>query len=305
MKTLLDRYLFVRNADGGGSGGAGGDAGAAAPGGGAGAAAPGAAADAGGSGSAAAPTPYRPQGMADQYYGKSDQETIDHLYKAVAGYRQRDAERVVPDNVDAYSKFEADKVPDFMRSHVEHFANDPAFKAAAEVFMKAGVPVTAMHAGMTAAYQALQDAGLLESPVDIAAERGKLLPETHRSASKAEQDAAIEARLTENENYIKLLMKPGADGKSVLSKDAGENALLMLMDTAAGNEFIEFVRHATTGGDRAQPHGGGNGGAGNGNDARQQLLAELARPEMDPQHPKFDRKAWDALDDKLKRQHGG
>lgn len=292
MKTLLERYAFVRDADGGSGGiGAGGDAGAGDPGAGGASPGAGAAADAGGSGAAAAA--YRPEGLADQLYGKSDKETIDNLNKAVNGYRQRDSERVVPENADAYAQFDTAKLPDFMKQHVEHFAKDPAFKAASEAFLQAGVPVNAMHAGMTAAYQALNDAGMLEAPVNVAAERAKLLPESHRNASKAEQDAAIDARMQANEDFINLLSKPGADGKSRLSKEAGENALLMLMDTAAGNEFLELVRHSMTGGDRAQPLTGGSGSASQ--NAREALRARMAAPEMNPGHPKFNRAAYDEL----------
>lgn len=301
MKTLLDRYSFVRNADGGGGGtGAGGDAGAAAPGGGGGSTDAGAAADAGGSGAAAAA--YRPEGLADQLYGKSDKETIDNLHKAVTGYRQRDAERAVPENADAYAKFETDKLPEFMRPHVEHFANDPAFKAASEAFLKAGVPVNAMHAGMTAAYQALQDAGMLEAPVDVTAERAKLLPESHRNSSKADQDAAIEARLQANEDFVKLLMKPGDDGKSRLSKEAGENALLMLMDTATGNEFLELFRNSLTGGDRSQPITGGNNG-GNNATLAEGLRARRALPENTPGNRKFNQSSYDQLMADYKRAY--
>lgn len=294
MKNLLDRYLFVRNAEGGGGTGAGDAAGAGDPGGGAGAPAAGAAAAATGPGAAAAVTPYRPEGMADQYFGKSDQETIDLQHKALDGYRRRDAERAVPETADAYAKFDAEKVPDFLKPHIEHFAGDPAFKAAADIFLKAGVPVNAMQSGMTAAYQVLHDAGLLEAPVDVAAERARLLPESHRNASKAEQDAAIDARMQANEDFINLLMKPGEDGKSKLSKEAGSNALLMLMDTAAGNEFLEVVRHSMTGGDRASPLTAGNGG-NTGQNAREELKKRAAAPEMQVGHPQFSRAAFDQL----------
>jgi hypothetical protein len=64
-------------------------------------------------------------------------------------------------------------------------------------------------------------AGILEPLVDPA-ERAALLPESAKNLPKDKQDAAIEARLKENEDFVKLLMKPGADGKPLL--DEGRRA---------------------------------------------------------------------------------
>ena len=302
MRNLLERYLPMRDAagDGGGGGAGAGGQGANA---GAGAGAAAAAGDGSNGVAAAAGQPYRPQGLPDTMFGKDDRETMDKMATALAGYRTRDSERAVPDNVDAYAQFDAASAPDFLKGHLPSLAKDPAFAAAAAVAKENGVPVKTMHAMTTALYQAAHEAGILEPPVNTEAERAALLPETHKNSPKAEQDAAIEARLQANEDFIKLLTKPGADGKSQLDPKVGENALLMLMDTAAGNQFLEFVRGMATGDGRAQPLTQG-AGAGAGNNEREQLRAELARPEMDPQHPKFDPAAYAALDERYKKLIG-
>ncbi|OBQ59577.1 hypothetical protein EFV37_22135 [Mesorhizobium loti] len=305
MKHLLEKYLPVREAEGGGAGG-GGAGGATEPAGGAGGAA--AAAPAGGSNDAAAAAaaaaagqPYRPQGLPDTMFGKDDRETMDKMASALDGYRKRDS--AVPDKVEAYNAFEIDKAPEAIRPHLQELAKDPLFGAVAKVAMEEKVPPAVLHKLTSALYAQAAEAGILEAAIDPAKERAALLPESAKSVPKAEQDKAIEARLTENEDFIKLLMKPGADGKSKLDPKVGENALLMLMDTAHGNQFLEFVRGQMTGADKAQPFGG-SGTTPAGQDARASLRAELAAPEMNPQHPKFDRAKWEELNAKYQRVVG-
>lgn len=293
MRNLLERYMPLRDAAGEGGGG-----GAAAGGQGANAGAAAGAAAAAGDGSngaaAAAGQPYRPQGLPDTMFGKDDRETMDKMATALSGYRTRDAERAVPDTVDAYGQFDATNAPDFLKAHLPGLAKDPGFAAAAQVAKEHGVPVKTMHAMTTALYQAAHEAGILEAPVDPAAERAALLPQTHKNSSKADQDAAIEARLQANEDFIKLLMKPGADGKSQLDPKVGENALLMLMDTAAGNQFIEFMRGMATGEGRAQPLTQGNNGNG-GRDARGELRARMADLESKRGTAAFNQSEYDQL----------
>ncbi|PZQ48889.1 MAG: hypothetical protein DI551_00735 [Micavibrio aeruginosavorus] len=49
------------------------------------------------------PSAYRPEGMPDHYAGKTDNETIDNLYKAVDGYRkQQSKDRGIPENINDY-----------------------------------------------------------------------------------------------------------------------------------------------------------------------------------------------------------
>lgn len=87
-----------------------------------------------------------------------------------------------------------------------------------------------------------------------------------------------------------------------LSAKAAKHAELMLMDTANGNQFIEGVRNVVQGADMAQPNAGGN--AAQGNDRRKQLKAEMAKPEMQPGHPMFDRVKYDALEAEYRRVIG-
>lgn len=312
MKHLLERYLLpFCNADGGG-GGAGGGAAAAAPAaadpaGGAGGAA--AAAGQGGSNAAAAAAdpaaaaaaaaaaagPYRPQGLPDTMFGKDDRETMDKMATALDGYRKRDS--AVPEKPEAYSAFEVDKAPEAIRGHLQELAKDPLFGAVAKVAHEEKVPVGVLHKLTTALYAQAAEAGILEAPLDVAKERASLLPDAAKSLPKAQQDAAIDARMKANEDFVTLMQQHG------LPKEVGEHGLLMLMDTAKGNQLIEFFASKMTGADKAQPFGGAGVGAG-ATDQRAALRAEMAAPEMNPQHPKFNRAAYDALDQKYKAMFG-
>ncbi|MDG4894624.1 hypothetical protein P9272_13685 [Mesorhizobium sp. WSM4976] len=297
MRKILDRYLPVRNAEGGAGGGGGGGAAGGETAGGAG----GAAADAqGGSNDAAAAAaaaaganqPYRPQGLPDTMFGKDDRETIDKMHNALNGYRQRDS--AVPNDAAAYNAFEIDKAPETIRPHLQALAQDPLFGAVAKVAMEEKIPVATMHKLTTALYAQAAEAGILEALVDPAAERTALLPDAAKSLPKAQQDAAINARLQANEDFVKLMVQNG------LPKEVADHGLLMLMDTAKGNQLLEFFASKVTGGDRAQPFAGGGANAG-GQNEREQLRAELAKPEMNPQHPKFNKAAFEALDQRYQR----
>src|SRR5690606_14057973 len=154
------------------------------------------------------------------------------------------------------------------------------------------VPVGAMQKIVTTLYGEAVKAGVFEGFVDEKAERSQLLPETAKALPADQQDAAINARMQGNEDFVKLL----SQGEGGLPKEIGEHALWMLMDTAKGNLFLEFIKGKLTGADRAHPQPGAGAAGGATETRRAQLRAELAKPEMQPQHPKFDRAAHDALD---------
>lgn len=303
MRTLLERYAPLRAPEN--DGGAAAAPGAASPGDG------GQAPPAGGSAppaQAAAPAPagadpYRVDGLPETMFGDDDRGTIDKLANAVKGYRDRDAARGVPDKPDAYGAFQFDTLPDTIRPHIEGLAKDPLFAAVSKVALDEKIPAPAFQKLTAALYEAGQNAGLLEPPVDAAAERAQLLPEAAKNLAPAEQDAAIDKRLAENEQFVKLLAQPGQDGKALIEAKDAEHVLLMLMDSAAGNRFLEAFRANMTGDKLPQPHGG-DGGGGPGGDQAAQLRAELAKPEMQPQHPAFDRARYDQLLAEYRKHHG-
>lgn len=293
MRTLLDRYLPLRNQEGGGgAGGAGaGDGGGDAAGngsaGGDGGQAPAAGEDGAASG------PYRPEGLADTMFGKDDRETIDKLHNAVKGYRDRDAKNGVPEKPDAYQTFDFATIDASLKPHLEALASDPLFKAVADVALAERVPVGAMQKIVTTLYGEAIKGGVFEGFVDVAAERAQLVPDAVKNGSKADQDRAIDSRLQANVDFLTLLAKPGADGKAAIDAKDAKHVELMLLDTAAGNRFLEYFRDQLTGAGRAAPVGGA--GADAGGLTRESLRARAAAPEMQVGHPKFDRAAWEQL----------
>jgi hypothetical protein len=281
----------------GGAGGAGAGAPAAAP-----PAAAGAAPPAGGTPPAATPPagPYRPEGLADTLFGENDQETIDKLAGALKGYRDRDATKGVPETADAYAKFDPEKLLGDLKldvavaPHLKELVDDPIMKAIGAFGLERKIPAADLQGVVAVAFAEAQKSGILDT-VDPVKERAALLPEAAKSLPQAQQDAAIEARLQANEDFVKLLGQPGADGKPQLDPKVGEHALLMLMDTAQGNQFIEFFRSQMTGGDRAQPLPGAAGDKGSVASQREALRTRAALPENTFGDPKFNRASWDQL----------
>jgi hypothetical protein len=307
MKLFLENLL--RNADGGSGGGGDGAAAAAAAatGGasaavdppanaadpaGAAAAAASAAAAAAASPAAAAAEIYKPQGLAEHLLGKTNNETIDNMNKALQGYRDRDAANKVPEKPEAYSEFA--ELPETIKPHMETLKGDKLFERVAAKALELKMPVPAFQALTTEMMSAAAEIGLLEPPIDFEAEKAALIPDNAKHLSPAEQTAARERRLNENFAYIDAMVARGAD-KGGLPKDAADFAKAMLGDTARGHQFLEWIRSsiATNG---AAPFIGGT--AASGADPHAALQAELALPENTVGNPKFNRASYDAVQKK-------
>jgi hypothetical protein len=304
MKTLLQRYAPVFDTGGEPSGGgaapaapaagdppaAGSQPAAGAPGDGSGAP------DPGGQPPAPAGDIYRPEGLPETMFGANDRETIDKMANTLKGYRDRDANRQVPDKPDAYLAFDLEQMPESVRGQIGELSKDPLFGKVAETALTEGVPVATLHKLTAALYGAGAEAGMFEDYLDVEKERAALLPESAKALPKAQQDQAIDARMKENEDFIKLMVTNGQ-----LAAEAGEHALLMLMDTANGNQFIEWVKGKVDGG--AAPLIGGKPGSG-GQDTREGLKAELAKPEMQPGHHLYNQKARQDLQERYQKMIG-
>jgi len=304
MNTLLEKLMPLMSAEGGGGAAGGG----AAPGSAAGQLNPSADGSGGGGGGQAgdgggnppAPStpsgPYRPEGLPETMYGKDDKETIDKLAQALRGYRERDSQRQIPETPDAYRSFKLDDVPDAIRPHIDALAKDPLFEAVAKVAHEEKVPVTTLQKLTASLYAQAAEMGLLDHVIDVEKERAALLPENAKHLPKAQQDQAINARLQANEDWLRLQVQHG------LPKEVAEHGLLMLMDTALGNQLIEYFRDRMTGSDRDQPLAGE---AARGKDSlREQLRKRLGAPEMQPDHPNFSQEAYTQLMTEYRRVIG-
>jgi len=297
MKTFLERMM--RNADGGSGGGTpGGDAAAAAAAAAASAAktaspppSDGAAPPADNGGSNAPPAEvYKPEGLPDNMFGKSDRETMDNMAKALKGYRDRDSQNSVPEKVEAYRDFGAEVAPE-MKPHLETLAKDPLFDRMTAFALESKIPLPVFQ-GMTKHFLSVSaELGLMEPPIDVEAERKALVPETHRHLPEAEQRQAREQRMNDNFAYLDQVAKLPKD-QGGLSPEAAEFAKMMLGDSARGHEFIEFLRAGRAGG--TGPHMGDGGGKAG--DPRAELARRAALPENTWGHAKYDPKSRAELD---------
>ncbi|RXT29365.1 hypothetical protein B5P46_11835 [Rhizobium leguminosarum] len=307
MKTFLDR--LVMNTEGGG-GGAPPPAAASAP---PPAAAPPAAAESAAPPPSAAAAPpaggaavppagdlYKPAGLADHYLGASNNETIDKMAKALDGYRARDAANNVPDKIEAYSDF-GSSLPPEIAPHVETLKGDPLYARMAEFALEHKLPAP-VYQGLVKNFLAVsQEMGLLEPPVDAAAEKAALVPETARHLPPAEQTVAREKRMNENNAFIDAAVKADPTKEGGIDKDTAEFAKAMLGDTARGHQFIEWVKSIAGGGPQ-QVYMGGN--APNAGDPKAELRAREALPENTWGHQKFDKASYDQLQADYKKIYG-
>lgn len=305
MKFLIDRRLF--NSDGGGAAAsAASDAG-----GGAASAADAAAGDAAAATPAAAGAPaggdpapagdlYKPEGLADNFVGKDNKETIDRLKAAVDGYRNRDAQNQVPDKADAYGQFSAD-LPETIKPHVETLASDPLFARVSAKAHELRLSVPAYQALVTEFVSVSQEMGMMEPIVDERAERAELVPDTAKHLTEAEQKAAVEKRMNENFAFMDALGARGADNGGLAQADV-EFAKAMLGDSAKGHRVLEFLRSSVSGG-----KGGGPAmqvGVTTHPDAKQDLARRNALPANTVGHKDFDRASYDQLQADYKKVYG-
>lgn len=310
MHDLLQRYLRMlpRSPEGeGGGGAAGGDGGgqAGAPPGGSGGAPAGGEGDGGdggdgggqgGDGGKSQWNPAWPEGFPEQLRGKDENETLEKVNQALAGYRERDAKRDIPKQAKDYLSLEGVKdfeLSDELKPHFEQLSSDPIFEPMAETAKELGVERPQFLKLWKAGMEAMNQAGLLEPPVDQKAERAALLPEEAKDLPPAEQDKAIDKRMEENLAFVDLMVENRG-----LDKEAAEYAQLMLADRAPGHKFLEWMKGQFASGSGQGP--GAHGQGGGGGDTRESLKAELAKPEMKPGHPQFNRKAYEALDARYK-----
>lgn len=271
MRFFLENLKPVRNAEGGGSGGGEGEAPAIEQ-----------------QQPNEAVSGYRPEGLSDDLFGKDDKETIDKLHQSLKTHAERESQNAAPEHPDAYREFKLDEAPEALRPHLQALAKDPLFEAVAKVAHDEKLSTGTLQKLTTSLYTQASEMGLLDHVIDVEKERAALLPEAAKNQPKTEQDRQIEARLQANEDWVKLQIQHG------LPEAVANHGLLMLMDTAAGNQLIEFFRSKMTGGDRDTPLAG-DGSARNGQSQRDQLRERLAAPEMQAGHPKFDLSAYNNL----------
>lgn len=250
-----------------------------------------------GSGQAADPgAPYRVEGVPESMFGDNDHATIDNMARALKGYRDRDAERDVPDDVAAYRDF--GEVDATLKPYFETLEGDGMFDDLAEQAKEHGISKKAFTALVTSYMKGAHDLGILEPPVDKAAERAALLPESAKNLPKAEQDTAIERRMNDNFAWVESMKARG------LSDESADHLTMMLGDSAKGHMALEFFRQQIAGSAEAQPGGAGGAGGGKAADAKADLQRRAGLPENSPGNAKFDQASYDQLQADYVKIHG-
>jgi hypothetical protein len=298
------RFLLDENAGGAGDGaGTGAGASGAGAGAGSGAAAAGAAAGSGaaaGTGAAAAggqsgqgdgsPSPYRPDGLPDHLFGKSDKETIDKLNATVTGFRTKQSEAgVVPEKPDAYTIDASDK----LKPYITNFDKDPVFAKAREIAHKAGMTDKTFKSFLGPLLENLVDGGLVAAPIDANAMLRSLAPAALANATDAEKQTAGARRVQDN-----IAWADGAKANQALPEDIASFLAASAADNPAANKLIEWLRGSN--GEQIPAMGGG----GNSGMNEAQMTARVNDDRNNPSSPKYD-KAFAAETDTLSKKHWG
>lgn len=305
--NFFDLMLF--NSDAGGGGG-GGDAAAAAPPAASSASAPppadagaqpppSAAAPPAGASSPPAGDIYKPEGIADHLVGKSNNETIDNMKKALDGYRDRDAANKVGATAEAYAEFSGD-IPEAIKPHLETLKGDPLTARMQQYAFDNKVPLP-VYQGMVQQFLSVSsEMGLMEPVVDEKAERAALVPDVAKHLPEGEQRVAVEKRMNENYAFLDSVAAKGVENGG-LAKDDVEFAKAMLGDSAKGHRMFEWIRGVAGGGQGSGP-AMQFGGAG-GSDIKADIARRQGLPENTWGSPQFNQQSYDQLQADLKRAY--
>lgn len=309
-RFLLDENNAGGAAGGGGTGGGGSgggasggsaDGGAAAGGAGAGAGGnagtgggdAGGAAGAGGGqsgGGSRAPSPYRPDGLPDHYFGGSDKETIDKLFGAVNGFRTKQGEAgAVPEKADAYTLDASDK----LKPYIGNLDKDPVWGKTREIFHKAGITDKQFKATLGPLLEGLIDGGLVAAPIDPKAVLKTMAPEALSNGTDEEKIAAGAKRVQDN-----IAWADGAKANKALPEDVASFLATSAADNAAANKLIEWLRGSNS---ETKPAMGGATGSGM---SEAQIKDRINDPRNNPSSPQYER-SFALETDELTRKHYG
>lgn len=297
------RFLLDENSAGGGAGGgqagAGGNGGANGGGNGSGAS------DGGGSGGAAAgaseggqpggggggPSPYRPSGLPEHYAGANDKETIDKLFGAVNGFRQKQGDAgAVPQNAEGYS-FDAS---DTLKPYVAGFDKDPVYKAVRDIAHKAGITDKQFKSFMPGVLEHFVSSELVAAPVDPKAMLRGLAPASLASASDAEKETAGAKRVQDAVAWI-----DGAKSGNTMPEDVAEFFAAGAASDPRAIAAIDWLRGART---ETKPALDGGGGGGGTSDA--DLEARLNDPRNIPGKPEYSAAFAQETDELYRKRYG-
>jgi hypothetical protein len=165
---------------------------------------------------------YRPEGLADDFAGETDQETIDKLLAGVTeatkradGLRKKLGEGV-PKSADEYPELSFSE--DFVSKHGNPAPkDDPVLDIVKSKAMEAGISAEAYNGFVTGVLEAAAEKGLLEAPFDPNAEfekaGGKEAYERRMHALDQRLDGLVsQEKLTADQRELAKAFQATADG---------------------------------------------------------------------------------------------
>lgn len=239
-------------------------------------------------GAEGSPSPYvpahLPQEFLKPFLGKSNEETIDQMAKALKGFREAQSKQEpVPEKPDGYKPEWADNV----KGLVADLGDDALFKEAIAAAHAAGLTNTQFNKLFNGLFGAMMTMDIIEKPVNVEEEKMKLAPPEARDLPAKERDAAIQRRVETNMAYVETLAGDGLD------KEAAEALKIELAAFPALNALVELMRQPGT-----QPATGGRQPQGVTQDVIDQRMQDPRSRWGDPKYdPSFVQET-----DKMMRQ---
>lgn len=219
---------------------------------------------------ASAPSAYRPEGLPDHFYGKSDKDTIDNLYKAVDGFRRSQSERgEVPKDASGYVFEPADPV----KPYAEALANDPFFEKVKASALAHQIPAKQFNGFLNAIMSEMIAGEMVGEPFSADKERAALAPDIADPAERAKKADAI---VREN---IALVDSWKAQGLP----EGSAQWLASQLDRAAANQTLAWIQSRL--GETPPALGGA---AATGASTKAQLDAMMADPRGKVGSPSYD-----------------
>ena len=223
---------------------------------------------------------YTPEGLAENYRGKTDQETIDKLLADVNG-------RPKPPAKPSDYKFQPGE--DFSKKFGD-LKDDPVLPAWAEVAHELGLDNKQFQDAVPKLYEKLSKAGLIEGPVDYDAELEKLAP---KEGDKGQRIIKAADRVNAISSFVR-----GLETRKEITREEATLLSTMYHNAAAVTAFEKVLAAARRG-----EHGlqGGGQGYDAGGYTWDKADADMSDPRYSTSSPKYEPKFRKEADERMAR----
>lgn len=205
-----------------------------------------------------------------QFRGKDQQETITRLLAAQGEYREHLSRHGKPVKDVAEYEFKPNEAT---APYLGEKGDIELANKALAVMADAGIGKLQGSKLLNGLMEMMIGLEVMDPPVDVATERGALLPQDARALSKTEQEAAIDRRILKAQAFVKSLQAEGLE-------EASATPLVAALSTAAGVQLVEFLAGRMG---AVNPISGASLGAPMGEVDLQKLVAATARDDLEGQ----------------------